>query len=286
MQTHKLTSSIAQSFWQRFRGLMLTSPQTAPLFIPRCRSVHTCFMRYPLDLVWIDSEHQVVRIDKRVQPWRARTCLQAAGVVEFSNQVKKISVGDKLFLTSRNFKITKKIPSTKHQISSIGICDLEFGVFRAATMSRSNLKSKISNLKFHLPGQALVETAFMLPVLFLLLFGFLQLSSAMIKKQELVHTTNYAVQVGGQTNNDDKIAGVIEDRYNSDDITVEIENFAQSNSGSLSSSARRYGDTITLTVEQDLGIANSFLPQNLITLQAQASAVVLCNNNESPYTCD
>ena len=58
--------------------------------IPRCRSVHTFGMRFPLDLIWLDDERRVVRIDRAVPPWRIRACRQARSVLEadsrFSNQ--------------------------------------------------------------------------------------------------------------------------------------------------------------------------------------------------------
>jgi uncharacterized protein len=47
-----------------------------------CRSVHTAGMRYALDLVWLDGDGRVVRLDRDVPPWRLRTCLRARSVVE------------------------------------------------------------------------------------------------------------------------------------------------------------------------------------------------------------
>ena len=65
-------------------------PAGVALEIPRCRSVHTFGMRFPLDLVWLDGERRVVRIDRAVRPWRVRSCRQARSVLEldsrFSNQ--------------------------------------------------------------------------------------------------------------------------------------------------------------------------------------------------------
>ena len=63
----------ATGFWRRFVGLMLT-PGLAPdhaLLIPRCPSVHTCFMRYPLDLAYLDVNGRVVKLVERLRPWRA-----------------------------------------------------------------------------------------------------------------------------------------------------------------------------------------------------------------------
>ena len=62
-------------------GLEAMAPDEA-LHIPRCRSVHTFGMRFALDLVWLDRQGEVVRVDHDVPPRRLRTCLRARSVVE------------------------------------------------------------------------------------------------------------------------------------------------------------------------------------------------------------
>ena len=52
------------------------------LELPRCRSVHTAGMRFALDLVWLDAEGDVVRVDRGVRPFRMRSCRGARSVVE------------------------------------------------------------------------------------------------------------------------------------------------------------------------------------------------------------
>jgi hypothetical protein len=54
----------------------------AGLLLPRCRSVHTFGMRFALDLVWLDAEGAVVRVDRRVRPCRVRSCRAARSVLE------------------------------------------------------------------------------------------------------------------------------------------------------------------------------------------------------------
>jgi uncharacterized protein len=68
----------------RMRGLARLDgmPERYGLHIPKCRSVHTFTMRFPLDLVWLDRAGSVVRIDRDVPPRRMRTCLRARSVVE------------------------------------------------------------------------------------------------------------------------------------------------------------------------------------------------------------
>jgi uncharacterized membrane protein (UPF0127 family) len=57
-------------------------PREEALHIPRCRSVHTFTMRFPLDLIWLDREGRVVRVDEAVPPRRVRSCPRARSVVE------------------------------------------------------------------------------------------------------------------------------------------------------------------------------------------------------------
>src|SRR4051794_7164771 len=52
------------------------------LLLPACRSVHTAWMRFALDLVWIDGAGGVVRVDRDVAPWRVRSCRAARSVLE------------------------------------------------------------------------------------------------------------------------------------------------------------------------------------------------------------
>jgi hypothetical protein len=67
--------------WHRLRGLAF-APPCGPLLIEGCRSVHTFGMRYALDLVWLDGDGAVIRVDRGVPPRRVRTCLRARSVIE------------------------------------------------------------------------------------------------------------------------------------------------------------------------------------------------------------
>ena len=62
----------ARSFWRRFRGLMLQSSLDgdAGLLIEPSGSIHTAFMRFPIDAVFLDKQRQVVKV-ATAKPWRA-----------------------------------------------------------------------------------------------------------------------------------------------------------------------------------------------------------------------
>ena len=68
----------------RLKGLarLDAMPPTMALHIPKCWSVHTFTMRFPLDLIWLDRRGAVVRVDEAVPPRRLRTCVRARSVVE------------------------------------------------------------------------------------------------------------------------------------------------------------------------------------------------------------
>ena len=52
------------------------------LHIPKCPAVHTFTMRFALDLIWLDRNGGVVRVDRDVAPNRMRICTRAKSVVE------------------------------------------------------------------------------------------------------------------------------------------------------------------------------------------------------------
>jgi uncharacterized membrane protein (UPF0127 family) len=57
-------------------------PADEALRIPRCRSVHTFGMRFPLDVIFLDGEGRPVRVERGVRPWRVVSCRDAKDVVE------------------------------------------------------------------------------------------------------------------------------------------------------------------------------------------------------------
>ena len=65
--------SIAESFFPRFLGLMFSKPRDLVLVSPRegviCSTIHMCFMRFPIDVLWLDSGMRVVDIKKKILPF-------------------------------------------------------------------------------------------------------------------------------------------------------------------------------------------------------------------------
>jgi hypothetical protein len=52
------------------------------LWIVPCESVHTFFMKFPIDLVYLDKKRKVRKIRHAVAPWRMSICLGAHSILE------------------------------------------------------------------------------------------------------------------------------------------------------------------------------------------------------------
>lgn len=162
-------------------------------------------------------------------------------------------------------------------------CFKAYGVVETKTENFQTLKV---GDRFKLPGQALVESAFVLPVLFLLLFGFLELSLALQEQQRLVHSVHLATQIASLTNNDQKLAGALDQQYDLSQLIVSIENFSATTSQPISSSERRYNDLVRVEMRSPYTLRVPFLKIDAFKLSAQAQARIVCQNSVAPYQCD
>ena len=68
-------------------------------------SIHTAFMRFPIDAVFLDADQVVVKIEHEVGPWRTVSCRGAREVVELPAgecQQRGLEVGDRVAWASRS----------------------------------------------------------------------------------------------------------------------------------------------------------------------------------------
>ena len=52
------------------------------LWIVPCESVHTFFMKFPIDLVYLDKAKKVRKVRRAMPPWRLSACFFAHSVLE------------------------------------------------------------------------------------------------------------------------------------------------------------------------------------------------------------
>ena len=62
----------ARSFWSRGWGLLgrRSLDSAEGLLLDPCGSVHTSFMRFPIDVVYLDRDWKVVKVVAALRPWR------------------------------------------------------------------------------------------------------------------------------------------------------------------------------------------------------------------------
>jgi uncharacterized membrane protein (UPF0127 family) len=99
---------LADSFWKRFRGLMLRGrfPEGSALFFtppkPGRYGIHMFFVRFPIDLLYLDSGYVVVELRERLRPWRMhRPKMIANYLIELPEGTisrSKVEIGHKVTL--------------------------------------------------------------------------------------------------------------------------------------------------------------------------------------------
>lgn len=96
----KIKLLFADSFAKRFLGLMgkKALPQKTGLYIVPCNSIHMCFMRFALDVLYVDKSMKIIKVVENLPPWLGLSiCLKAQGTIEFSSgTVKSLGGADRL----------------------------------------------------------------------------------------------------------------------------------------------------------------------------------------------
>ncbi|SHE87710.1 DUF192 domain-containing protein [Desulforamulus putei] len=96
------TVMMADTFWLRLKGLLGRKglPAGEALVLYPCSSVHTCFMRFAIDVVFLNRQGKVVYQQENLVPWRFSPMVRdAVAVVELplgSIKASGIEPGDTL----------------------------------------------------------------------------------------------------------------------------------------------------------------------------------------------
>lgn len=95
---------LAESLWARFWGLMGRSrlPAGHGLYLRSTSSVHTAFMRFPIDVIFLDKEGQVRKVVSGLKPFRLALGFGASGALELAAGAAaqaQVTPGDRLVFT-------------------------------------------------------------------------------------------------------------------------------------------------------------------------------------------
>ena len=97
-------AKMADSFFLRLLGLMFRKSigKNEALIFKSAPSIHTFFMRFPIDIVFLDKNMKVIRICENLSPWRAVFCFGSAFTVELPPHrvlERPLNIGDILQIT-------------------------------------------------------------------------------------------------------------------------------------------------------------------------------------------
>lgn len=92
-------TEIAGTLWRRLRGLLgrASLPPGQGLLLEPEPSIHSAFMRFEFDAVFLSREMEVLKLVERIPPWRTHAAKGARKVLELSSgeiAQRKIAVGD------------------------------------------------------------------------------------------------------------------------------------------------------------------------------------------------
>ena len=93
---------LADNPWTRLRGLLGRRGLEADegLLIRPTGSIHTMFMRFPIDVVFLDRSSVVLKIVENVGPWRFAAARKAKAVLELpaGAAARQLTVGETLVI--------------------------------------------------------------------------------------------------------------------------------------------------------------------------------------------
>jgi hypothetical protein len=143
---------VADSTLRRLRGLLgkRDLPSGHGVLLRPAWSIHTAFMRFPIDVVFLDADQVVVKIVPTLTPFKTASCRGAREVVELRAgecERRGLSLGDRVAWAAR--ASTEEIP--------VGIPPVEpgLGERRGAVVLASRDQRYVKLVRFLLDGKGI-----------------------------------------------------------------------------------------------------------------------------------
>ena len=96
--------NVANSVWARTKGLLGTQslPEGECLWIKKCNSIHTWFLNFAIDVIFVDQDLNVIKVYENLNPWKITIPnIKAKSVFEMQSGWIKNNmpqIGDKLYV--------------------------------------------------------------------------------------------------------------------------------------------------------------------------------------------
>ena len=119
---------LASTRASRRRGLLgreYLDPSAALILAP-CAAVHTAFMRFAIDVVFVDRHGCALKIVRELVPWRIAVSPLAHAVIELAGgslQSRDVSIGDRLYLAREGQGQSPDAPIARKSTSPLRIRD-------------------------------------------------------------------------------------------------------------------------------------------------------------------
>jgi len=99
--------TVADTTLRRLRGLLgrRSLPAGEGIVLRPAWSIHTAFMHFPIDVVFVDAEQVVMRVERSLRPFSTATCRGAREVVELAAgecERRSLAPGDRIAWAARN----------------------------------------------------------------------------------------------------------------------------------------------------------------------------------------
>lgn len=116
--------AIADRALARMRGLLgrRELPAGEGILLQPAPSIHTAFMQFPIDAVFLDRDLRIVKLEPAIAPWRTARARGARSVLELAEgeiQRRALAVGHKL--ATRDYRVRPVTAATVQQSARIAI---------------------------------------------------------------------------------------------------------------------------------------------------------------------
>jgi len=77
-------AKVADTFFSRLMGFMFKKSigHEEALIFYNATSIHSFFMKFPIDIVFLDKNKQIIRICRALRPWKVVFCLKSHITIE------------------------------------------------------------------------------------------------------------------------------------------------------------------------------------------------------------
>jgi uncharacterized membrane protein (UPF0127 family) len=99
---------VADTILKRTKGLLGKKKleDDEGLLLCGCRAIHTMFMRFPISVIFIDKEYQILGIENNIKPWsKSKYYRDAYYVLEINGSEHKYQIGSNI---SEMFELLSK----------------------------------------------------------------------------------------------------------------------------------------------------------------------------------